>query len=158
MQKTRGLGKNIMIKYRRILSPVDFSKASQRAFETAVDLAARLDAEVRAMHVYQLPASTLPDGVMETPTDLETVLEERLEKQLSEFVKQTATEGVNITTGLAEGVPYVEITRAAKAFDADLIVIGTHGRTGLAHLLLGSVAERVLRISEIPVLVVQQHH
>jgi len=110
------------------------------------------------MHVYQLPASTLPDGVMETPTDLETVLEERLEKQLSEFVKQTATEGVNITTGLAEGVPYVEITRAAKAFDADLIVIGTHGRTGLAHLLLGSVAERVLRISEIPVLVVQQHH
>ena len=73
MQKTRGLGKNIMIKYRRILSPVDFSKASQHAFETAVDLAARLDAEVRAMHVYQLPASTLPDGVMETPTDLETV-------------------------------------------------------------------------------------
>jgi nucleotide-binding universal stress UspA family protein len=146
-----------MPEYRLILCPVDFSEASKQSFQTAVDLATRLNAEIRVIHVYQLPASALPDGVLETPTDLEAVLEERIQKRLDAFVAENVTEGTNVTTGLCEGVPYVEITEAAEEIDADMIVIGTHGRTGLAHLLLGSVAERVLRTSDIPVLTVRQH-
>lgn len=146
-----------MPEYRLILCPVDFSEASKQSFQTAVDLATRLNAEIRVIHVYQLPASALPDGVLETPTDLEAVLEERIQKRLDAFVAENVTEGANVTTGLCEGVPYVEITEAAEEIDADMIVIGTHGRTGLAHLLLGSVAERVLRTSDIPVLTVRQH-
>jgi nucleotide-binding universal stress UspA family protein len=146
-----------MAEYRLILSPVDFSQTSQRAFETALDLAARLNAEVRVMHVYQLPASALPEGVLQTPHDLEATVEEELRKRLDEFVEQSTPKGVTVSTGLCEGVPYVEITRAAQELGADMIVIGTHGRTGLAHLMLGSVAERVLRTSEIPVLTVRQH-
>jgi nucleotide-binding universal stress UspA family protein len=145
-----------MADYRLILSPVDFSQTSQRAFETALDLAARLNAEVRVMHVYQLPASALPEGVWQTPNDLEATVEEALQKRLDEFVEQSAAKGITVSTGLCEGVPYVEITRAAQELGADMIVIGTHGRTGLAHLMLGSVAERVLRTSDIPVLTVRQ--
>ncbi len=145
-----------MSEYRLILCPVDFSKASQRAFETAVDLAARLGAELRVIHVYQLPASALPEGVLETPADIEAVLEDRLTKQLDVFVKPGAARDVKITTGVCEGIPYVEIKEAADELGADMIVMGTHGRTGLAHLLLGSVAERVLRTANVPVLTVRE--
>jgi nucleotide-binding universal stress UspA family protein len=145
-----------MADYRLILSPVDFSEASEHAFETAVDLAARFKAEVRVIHVYQLPASMLPEGVLESPGDLEETVRGRLQQQLDAFVERSASSGVNVTTGLCEGVPYVEITRAAQDLGADMIVIGTHGRTGLAHLLLGSVAERVLRTADIPVLSVRE--
>ena len=140
----------------KILCPVDFSETSRRALETAVDLAARLDAKVRVIHVYQWPASALPNGVLETPDDFEAVLEERLGKQLDAFVGESAVEGADLTTNICEGVPYAEITAVAEEMGADLIVIGTHGRTGLAHFLLGSVAERVLRTSEIPVLTVRK--
>jgi nucleotide-binding universal stress UspA family protein len=146
-----------MSEYRLILCPVDFSKPSQRALETALDLAARLGAELRVIHVYQLPASALPEGVVETPADIEAVLEGRLTKELAAFVKPASAQGVKITTGVCEGMPYVEIVEAADELGADLIVMGTHGRTGLAHLLLGSVAERVLRISNVPVLTVREH-
>lgn len=146
-----------MAEYRLILSPVDFSQTSQRAFETALDLAARLKAEVRVMHVFQLPASSLPEGVWQAPDDLEATVEDALQKRLDEFVAKSTAKGVTVSTGLCEGVPYVEITRAAQELGADMIVIGTHGRTGLAHLMLGSVAERVLRTSDIPVLTVRQH-
>ncbi|MEE9140170.1 MAG: universal stress protein [Alphaproteobacteria bacterium] len=145
-----------MSEYRLILCPVDFSEASKRAFEAALDLAARLKAEVRVIHVYELPASVLPEGVLEAPSDLEAVIEERLQKRLDAFVGDGAAERVNVTTGVCEGVAYVEITEAAKELDADMIVIGTHGRTGLAHMLLGSVAEHVIRISDVPVLTVRE--
>lgn len=145
-----------MPEYRLIVCPVDFSDTSRQALMAAIDLAARLKAEVRVMHVYQLPASALPEGVLETLSDLEATIEERLQEQLDRFVEEVDAQGVKVTTGLCEGVPYVEITEAADELGADLIVIGTHGRTGLAHLLLGSVAERVVRTANMPVLTVRQ--
>lgn len=141
---------------RLILCPVDFSEASRQALAFAVDLAARLGAEVRVIHVYQLPASAFPEGVLEPPTDLEAVLEERLDKRLREFVEAVPSKDVEITTAVCEGVPYVAISEAANDAGADLIVIGPHGRTGLAHLLLGSVAERVLRSASVPVVIVRR--
>ncbi len=145
-----------MIEIRRILCPVDFSETSKRAFEWALALAAQLGAELEVIHVFQLPAYALPEGGLEISADLEAELSNRLEQQLDEFVKQPAAPSVKeVTTALCEGIPYVEITRVAKEHNADLIVIGTHGRTGLAHFLIGSVAERVVRTSEVPVLSVR---
>ena len=144
-----------MIKIGRILCPVDFSETSKRAFEYALALAAQLGAEVDVIHVFQLPAYTMPEGGFEFTLDFETELANQLQQQLDGFVKQPAEPSVKVTTALCEGVPYVEIALAAKERKADLIVIGTHGRTGLAHLLIGSVAERVVRTSEVPVLSVR---
>jgi universal stress protein A len=141
--------------YRLILCPVDFSKPSERALEAALDLATRLNAAVRVMHVYQLPATALPDVATDGLSDLEAVMESRLQDKLDAFVKRIAKPGVEVSMTLCEGVPYVEIVRGAKAAKADLIVIGTHGRTGLAHMMLGSVTERVVRTSEVPVLTVR---
>lgn len=144
-----------MIKIGRILCPVDFSETSKHAFEFALALAARLGAELDVIHVFQLPAYTMPEGGFEFTLDIETELSNQLQQQLNELIKQPAEPAVKLTTALYEGIPYVEITRAAKERSADLIVIGTHGRTGLAHLLIGSVAERVVRTSEVPVLSVR---
>jgi nucleotide-binding universal stress UspA family protein len=141
-----------MFEIRRILCPIDFSETSKPAFEYAVALAAQLGAELELLHVYQLPAYALPEGGLEILAGLEAELENRLQQQLDEFAKHSTEPSVKITTVLGTGVPYVEIIRAAKQRKADLIVIGTHGRTGLAHLLIGSVAERVVRTSEVPVL------
>ena len=141
-----------MFEIRRILCPVDLSETSKPAFEYAVALAAQLGAELELLHVYQLPAYALPEGGLEILAGLEVELENRLQQQLDAFVKHSTEPSVKITTVLSKGIPYVEITHAAKQHKADLIVIGTHGRTGLAHLLIGSVAERVVRTSEVPVL------
>jgi nucleotide-binding universal stress UspA family protein len=141
-----------MFEIRRILCPVDLSETSKPAFEYAVALAAQLGAELELLHVYQSPAYALPEGGLEIPVGLEVELENRLQQQLDAFVKHSTDISVKITTVLGKGIPYVEITHAAKQRQADLIVIGTHGRTGLAHLLIGSVAEWVVRTSEVPVL------
>jgi nucleotide-binding universal stress UspA family protein len=144
-----------MPEIRRILCATDFSPASTRVYQYAVDLASRLQAEIMLIHAYQIPAYTLPDGVVEVPVEVETGIRDRLTKQLSDFASSIDTKGVRIEAKLFDGVPYVEITRAARDLNADLVIIGTHGRTGLAHLLLGSVAERVVRTSEVPVLTIR---
>ncbi|MGQ0659218.1 MAG: universal stress protein [Chromatiales bacterium] len=146
-----------MPEIRRILCATDFSNASRRAYEYAIDLATKLKAEIVLVHAYQVPTYTLPDGMVEVPVEVESEVRKRLGEQLEAFQRSADTKGVAVRTQLSDGVPYVEITHAARELRADLIVIGTHGRTGLAHLLLGSVAERVVRISEIPVLTIRSH-
>lgn len=139
----------------RILCATDFSTASTHAYQYAIELASKLTAEVILIHAYQIPAYTLPDGMVEVPIEIESNVRERLREQLQQFVHSIDTKEVNVRTQLSDGVPYVEITHAARELKADLIVIGTHGRTGLAHLLLGSVAERVVRTSDVPVLTIR---
>jgi nucleotide-binding universal stress UspA family protein len=141
--------------FRRILSPVDFSKTSVRAYEYAQALAERLGAELHVLHVYQLPTYMLPEGVYEVPIDLGADVLPRVREQLESFAKRHCTTKVTITTSIAEGIPYMEIVREATERKVDLIAIGTHGRTGLSHLLMGSVAERVVRTSDIPVLTIR---
>lgn len=141
-----------MLNFRRILCPVDFSPTSQHAFDFAVELAARLGAEIKLLHVYQLPTYVMPDGVYEIPVGFETGLRERLQVEITKFAASKSGAGVAITTELCEGLPFIDIVRVAKEYAADLIVIGTHGRTGFSHLLMGSVAERVVRTSDIPVI------
>jgi nucleotide-binding universal stress UspA family protein len=145
-----------MIKYQQLLCPIDFSGISDNAFQIAIDLAEQLKADLHVIHVFQFPASDFPDGIYDAPDEAEAKIEVQLLNRLDEFVKNNATSKINITTGLYEGVPDVEIIRSADENNADMIVMGTHGRTGLSHVLLGSVAERVIHTSSIPVLTVRK--
>jgi nucleotide-binding universal stress UspA family protein len=107
------------------------------------------------LHAYQLPASALPEGIVEPLAELEAEIAAKLDERLKGFVAPFAPAGLVPEILVVEGVPYTEIAEAATRHGADLLVIGTHGRTGLSHLLLGSVAERVVRIATVPVVTVR---
>lgn len=139
----------------RILSPVDFSDTSDHAVEYAVELAKGLGAEIHLLHVYQLPMYSMPDGALLAGPDVATRIMDTARESLDALAQRLADRGVTVERHLTEGVPHQEIDRVAKEVGADLIVMGTHGRTGLGHLLLGSVAERVVRIVPVPVLTVR---
>lgn len=141
-----------MPEIRRVLCPVDFSPHSESAVQFAVELAQKLGADVHLLHVYQLPVYALPDGAMMAGPEFTTKVTTELQKALTSLAAQFPP--TKLDTHLVEGVPYREVVRMSDELDADLIVMGTHGRTGLRHLLLGSVAERVVRSSKVPVVTV----
>lgn len=139
--------------FQNILVAVDFSVHSAPAIEAAVDLSRRYDGLMTLVHVYDPVAYALPDGYMLfTPPQFERLIT-ALEQQL-EVARKTAVElgGPRVDTRLLQGSPASEITDYAARNAIDLIVMGTHGRGVLKHLLLGSVAERVVRTAPCPVM------
>ena len=140
---------------RRILHPSDFSSASAPAFARALELAKANRAELTLLYVAD-PLEPVPDGVVSPPTytQLRKSAREYGEKGLARLVAKAARAGVRATAVVREGPPWAEIVRAARGLRADLLVIGTHGRTGLARLLIGSVASRVVGLATCPVLTV----
>jgi universal stress protein A len=140
--------------FQRILCPVDFSDASQVAVEEALSLARLKGGAVKLLHVCEIPVPSSPLEVV-APGVIERGREElRRELALWRERAAAATQGVTVTAELRLGSPAAEILRAAGE-GCDLIVMGTHGRTGLMHLLLGSVAEKVLRKAPCSVLTVR---
>ena len=148
-------GRN-MKKFKHILVPVDFSDASGRAFSIAVDLADELGAEVKVIFIYQIQAQYMIDGGLYTPEFDQDEELKKCEKELDEFVKKHIKKDINISKEVRTGVPDTEILQIAGEYQADLIVMGTHGRTGLSHLIMGSVTENVLRHANVPLLSVRQ--
>jgi universal stress protein A len=142
-----------MISIRRILCPVDFSPTAEHALRYGLELARGMGAELHLLHVFQLPIYAMPDGALIAAPEQVATLSDRLQEELNKMA--AAFPGVT-KSYLLEGVPHREIDALAKKIGADLIVMGTHGRSGLAHLLIGSVAERVVRSSPVPVLTVRK--
>ena len=140
---------------KKILAPIDFSEVSNRSLDYAVDLAAQVKAAVSVIHVYEIPVYAFADGAIITPPEVAAELAGRAQKSLDAAVAERSDRGVEISGTLTNGSPREEILRLAKEGNADLIVMGTHGRRGLPRAIMGSVAERVLRTSEIPVLTVR---
>lgn len=138
-----------MLQIRRLLVPTDFSDAADNALRYAIDLAGKLGAEVYLVHAWQLSAYASPSS------DLAKGMERDLSKDLEALAQRYGAHGVTIHRSLRMGVPYVEIVEAAKELGCDVIVMGTTGKTGLEHFLLGSVAERIVRTAECPVLTVR---
>lgn len=144
-----------MTHYARIVVPTDFSPASEAALQTAMDLAVQLGADVHVLHVWQLPIYTVPDGYFMLGAETTARLVEGLEESLKQLaLEHRSREGVTLRTHLVQGNPDVEILRFVAEIDATLVAMGTHGRKGLSHLLLGSVAEKVIRNAKVPVVVV----
>jgi nucleotide-binding universal stress UspA family protein len=133
---------------RRILVPVDFSESSEPALKFAAKLAAGFKAELSLLHVIEpcLPTGDLALDLARMRIDFKKGAQRRLEELLKRC--SMACRAV-----VRAGSPSQQILEEAEEIGADLIVIGTHGRTGLPHLLIGSVAERVLRLAYCPVLV-----
>jgi nucleotide-binding universal stress UspA family protein len=141
----------------KILCPIDFSPGSHQAQRVACRVARELSAELVLVHSWYQPASAYP---IETPYPAYVVdhLVEESKRKLDAAVTDASTAGVEHVRGeLMSGVPWVEIVAQLERHAFDLCVIGTHGRTGIAHILLGSVAEKVVRHAPSPVLVVRPH-
>jgi nucleotide-binding universal stress UspA family protein len=146
-----------MSRLRRILHPTDFSGASGAAFKRAVAMAKADKAPLILLHVLAPPMPIAGDGYIPSNVyeDLEASARKYAEKKLAALQAKAREAGVRATTLLPEGVAHEQIVRAAKSKKADLIVIGTHGRTGLAKFFLGSVASRVVSAASCPVLTVR---
>jgi nucleotide-binding universal stress UspA family protein len=142
---------------KRILCPTDFSSCSKGALEDAVALAKITGAEVSVLHVYQNPAHMLPMGGYAGPvSDMLADLRTHVAQELEALADAHRKEGARIDVLLVEGIPYKGILDRAEEWSADLIVMGTHGRTGVERALAGSVAERVIRLAPCPVLVTRR--
>ncbi len=139
---------------RRILCPTDFSEGSDRALEQAIELARELGASVVVAHVFELAKLLLPEspGMLIDPIPPAI---ESARRDLNALVARNADRGVAIEAALREGTPSSDLVAMADAAGADLIVMATHGRGGLARALLGSVADQIVRTSRVPVLLVR---
>ncbi len=146
-----------MSRIRRVLHPTDFSRASTPAFKRAVEMAKSNRAELLLVHVMVPAVPLMGDGYVSPKVyeDLEAAARSAAQKQLRKLVDKAKQAGARVKGLLLEGVAHERIAQAARSRKADLVVIGTHGRTGFAKLFLGSVASRVLAVSPCPVLTVR---
>jgi nucleotide-binding universal stress UspA family protein len=143
-----------MSSFRRILVATDFSPHAANALRLATELAKTCDASIQLIHVYDVIPYTLPEGMPVYDTVQLAQVREGLGQQLRKLESQLKSTGVRVESALREGQASAEIARVAQEGGFDLIVMGTHGRSGVAHMLLGSVAERVMRKAPCAVLVV----
>jgi nucleotide-binding universal stress UspA family protein len=141
------------LEFRRILCPVDFSDASAGALRAAALLAQRSGGSLTLLHVDVVPGSAIPEALLETPPALATDLGAPADRPLLEWKARAEGLGVpQVEARRSVGRPAQEILALVRRDGFDLIVLGTHGRTGVGHLILGSVAEEVVRRAPCPVL------
>ncbi len=147
-----------MTDIRRILVPTDFTETSNHALEWAIGIAAPFRAKVTVMHAYEIPVVGFPDGAIIATPDLAARISEASQTALDKLVDHWRAAGTSIDAILREGIIDEEINAVADEISASLIVIGTHGRRGLARALLGSVAENVIRTANRPVVTIRDAH
>ena len=146
-----------MARIRRILHPSDFSSASRAAFKRALELARTSRAPLIIIHVIEPSVPMIGEGYIppQTYEAIEASARAYAKRGLDKLVKQARKANVRATARMLEGSPHERIVRAARSLRADLIVMGTHGRAGLARLILGSVASRVVALAHCPVMTVR---
>jgi nucleotide-binding universal stress UspA family protein len=137
---------------KHILVPTDFEAASAGALELGVQMARAFDAKVTLLHVWELPIYPYMDFMLNSAviTEVEDAASNGMARALEDLQKTMPGAQSKLKTGL----PWQGILTATEELGADLVVMGTHGRQGLSRLTLGSVAERVVRLSKVPVLTV----
>ena len=139
--------------YERILVAIDGSEVADEAAKHAIHLAKQNDAVLYVVHV--VDPDTMPSDVSSLSVDRE--LAELSEGLIRDVVERSEAEGVEAEGEVLTGAPHKRILQYARDHDVDLVVMGTHGRTGVSRVILGSVTEHVTRHSEIPVLIVHRH-
>ncbi|MBX3234166.1 MAG: universal stress protein [Labilithrix sp.] len=133
-----------------ILVPIDFGPASDRACALAAEIAPKLESKITLLHVWSMPLPAYAEGIVFPFDAMEAAARSKLE-QARARVKERLP---NVEIALSMGVAWDRIVETAKEHDVDMIVMGTHGRHGAPRWLLGSVAEKVVRLSPVPVLTV----
>ncbi|MCB0279405.1 MAG: universal stress protein [Calditrichaeota bacterium] len=150
-----------MRKVKKILFPTDFSDCAEHAFKSAIKMAKRYDADLEVLHVSVLPVSDpyslgyyYPDS-----TEAKHMLEKHVKNELKRTIQDQGIKDIKITTKQMTGLsPAPVILKYAKEQEFDMLVIGTHGRTGFRHAVLGSVAEEIVRLAPCSVMTVGSHY
>jgi len=146
----------ILMEIRLILAPTDFSEFSKQALRSALELAQTFEAKLLLLNVVEPPPYPI-EGIV--PSNLGANLLDDLERRASDELAAVIPEAqgtkVDITRRGVVGIPYRKIIEVAEEEKADLIIVATHGRTGLSHLIIGSVAERIVRTAPCPVLTIR---
>ena len=141
--------------FRKILCATDFSKSALAAFEKAIDLGGPLQSTIVLLHVYQRSRAT-PVSMAGRPThDQEDAYADRFQAKLRELIEATDIRGLRVSPLLAEGAAWERIVSEAQKIGADLIVLGRNGRAGRSQLFVGSVATRVVKHADVPVMTVR---
>lgn len=146
-----------MIQFKKILVPVDFSDYSIQALKFASEYAGMFGAEIVLVYIVE-PVIYPPDlsiGQIALPT-LTYQVDERAKEELVRVAKENIREGIPVTPVVKLGKPYLEIIEVARAEDVDLIIISTHGHTGVEQILFGSTADKVVRKAPCPVLTLRE--
>jgi nucleotide-binding universal stress UspA family protein len=141
--------------FRTILVPTDFSEPSGQALDLALGLVEPGGTLILIHVVDDIPLTYGYVGVASTPAELRARVDGEATRELQAFGPAASPSGIALDRRLLHGTPYMAIVQEAQTARADLIVMGTHGRTGLKHILIGSVAEKVVRKAGCPVLVVR---
>jgi universal stress protein A len=147
--------------YKRILVPIDFSEHSKKTISYAARFSSRYNATVQLLHVFEVPENAAtpygrqPQTCHQIKSQIDAV-EQNARENLTAFENQLVKAGVKVEAYVRVGCPFDEIVQMANHLQVDLIIIGSHGHTGMARLLGGSTAERVVERAPCPVLVVKE--
>lgn len=146
--------------YERILAPTDGSDAAAAAIEEGIDLARRDDAELHALYVVEpIPLGGFTAGPGPAGAEWDDVVEEQREEgavATADVADRASESGLEVVEAIKHGKPHEQILEYVDEHDVDAIVMGTHGRSGADRLVLGSVTEKVVRQSDVPVLTVRK--
>ena len=140
---------------RTILVPIDFSACSSVALDQAIELARQLSARLVLLHSYQVSVPLAPAPYLSIPPAFVETLRKGASAELEQLAKRAAAAGVPCESRVSNDTTVGAILELAESLPADLIVMGTHGHTGLKHVVLGSTAERIVRLAPCPVLTVK---
>ncbi len=144
-----------MISLNKILCPIDHSDCSKEALKYAVTFAMRDEAKLLLLHVIDIRSFNEGLDAMSTQIPNEETIEQ-LRVKLLDCIPEEIRDDMDVEAIVTQGIPFAEIISTAKEKEIDMIVIGSHGRTGISHMMLGSVSEKVVRKAPCPVLTVRQ--
>jgi nucleotide-binding universal stress UspA family protein len=144
-----------MISLKKVLCPIDHSDCSKEALKYAVSLAMKDEAKLLLLHVIDMRSFSEGLDAMSKPLPDEETLEQ-LRVKLLDCIPEEIRDDMDVEAIVTQGIPFAEIISVAKEKEIDMIVIGSHGRTGISHMMLGSVSEKVIRKAPCPVLTVRQ--
>jgi nucleotide-binding universal stress UspA family protein len=142
-------------RFRTVLVPVDFSAHAGAALDLALEIARGSGGKIHLLHAYEVPLGTIPPYGVAVPESLLEQVRDAAARRLEKAAHKIAAAGLPCETHVVHGPAADAIAEAARSLGADLIVMGTRGLTGLKHVLLGSVAERTVRIAPCSVLTVR---
>ena len=144
-----------MINIKNILCPVDHSDCSKEALKYAVSFAMKDNSKLYLLHVIDIRAFDESINAMTTQIPDDETLKQ-LKTKLLDCIPEEIRDDMDVEALVVQGIPFVEIISTAKKNDIDMIVLGSHGRTGITHMMMGSVSEKVVRKAPCPVLTVRR--
>ncbi len=144
-----------MISLKKILCPIDHSDCSKEALKYAVSFAMKDEAKLYLLHIIDIRSFNDSLVAMSPQIPDEETLEQ-LRMKLLDCIPEDIRDDMDVEATVIQGIPFAEIISTAKEKEIDMIVIGSHGRTGISHMMLGSVSEKVVRKAPCPVLTVRQ--